>query len=433
MPASRSPAFGLTAAAELRFPSFELDRSFGPIPMASPPGAFSLVAEEERSVVTRGTIRVIDIPKLENDPRVMKVWRDAPIAPFGGSTKPSGNPYSALVGGPLQLSLATTPCPIGICDCDPNTPKGTVQDVAEYLGVTSVWRAGFRGQGIVVGVIDGGILADGRAKTGKVGHVLAGYPEGDWGTKAAWNEHGCMTATDVLGMAPEVGLLDIRISDSDDNPGVISNALAGFQWAIDRFRSDGTPQVLSNSWGIYRENWAPDYARDANHVFTRKVLEAIDAGMIVLFAAGNCGDTCPNGQCGTDTGPGKDIWGANGHPRVMTVGAVNTLEQLAGYSSRGPAALDPQKPDFCSITHFAGYFPSVNPTRPADTGTSAATPIAAGVCVLLKQVKPDANQDVVKQCLMSTAKKIGGAGFDQSSGAGIIQAKEAFDRLAAQP
>lgn len=30
-------------------------------------------------------------------------------------------------------------------------------------------------------------------------------------------------------------------------------------------------------------------------------------------------------------------------------------EQFVGYSSQGPAALDPDKPDFCSITHFTGF------------------------------------------------------------------------------
>ena len=49
---------------------------------------------------------------------------------------------------------------------------------------------------------------------------------------------------------------------------------------------------------------------------------------------------------------------------------------------------------------------------------------------LLKQGKPSATQDQVKQALKSTAKDIGPAGFDQHSGAGIIRAKAAYDVLA---
>jgi len=222
-------------------------------------------------------------------------------------------------------------------------------------------------------------------------------------------------------MSPDAQLYDFRISGAGGSPGTISRALQAFQWAINRHRVDGTPQVLTNSWGIFQESWDPSYARNVNHPFTRKVVEAIDQGILVLFAAGNCGDTCPDWRCGPDVGPGRSIWGANGHPRVMTVGAVNKNEQFIGYSSRGPAALDSDKPDFCSISHFRGYFSS-------DSGTSAATPVLAGVVALLKEAKSSLTQDQVKDCLKATAKDIGPSGFDTHSGAGIVRAKAAFDR-----
>src|SRR5262249_46663498 len=238
----------------------------------------------------------------------------------------------------------------------------------------------------------------------------------------AWSWHGDMTSTDVLGMAPNAQVYDIRISGPDITS-TISNALAGYNWAINQHRTNGTPQVLTNSWGIFQQNWDPDYATNPNHPFTRKVVEALDEGILVLFAAGNCGATCPDGRCGTDTGPGKSIWGANSHPRVMTVGAVNKNEEFVGYSSQGPGALDANKPDFCSVTHFTGYFNS-------DSGTSAATPIAAGVVALLKQANPALTQDQVKTTLRSTAKDIGPAGWDQHSGTGILRAKAAYDQVA---
>jgi serine protease AprX len=133
------------------------------------------------------------------------------------------------------------------------------------------------------------------------------------------------------------------------------------------------------------------------------VVEAIDEGIIVLFAAGNCGARCTDGRCGSDNGPSRSIWRANGQPRVMTVGAVNINGGLVGYSSQGPAALDPRKPDFCSVTHFKGYFTS-------DSGTSAATPIAAGVTALVKQANPAILQQEVKQALCDTARDIGPGG-----------------------
>jgi subtilisin family serine protease len=257
----------------------------------------------------------------------------------------------------------------------------------------------------------------------RIPRVIGGWPTDDWGTESGkWGDHGNMCSTDVLGMAPDAQLYDLRVAGDGGSPGTISRALQGFNWAIGQHRLNGTPHVLTNSWGIFEESWDETYARNPNHPFTRKVVEAIGEGILVLFAAGNCGDTCPDGRCGADIGRGRSIWGANGHPLVMTVGAANRLEQFIGYSSRGPAALDPNKPDFCSISHFTGYFDS-------DSGTSAATPILAGVVALLKQAHPAATQDDIKNALRATAKDIGPAGFDVDSGAGIVQGHAAFLRL----
>ncbi len=235
-----------------------------------------------------------------------------------------------------------------------------------------------------------------------------------------------MTATDAIGMCPEAKIFDIGVLKNPpgtplDVGGVISNAIAGFQWAIDHHKKDSTPQILSNSWNSYQEEWAPDYARDPNHPFTRKAVEAMREGIIVCFSAGNCGEFCQDKdpRCGSDTGPGRSIWGANGHPEVITVGAVNVKGDLAGYSSQGPAALSSEKPDFCGITHFKGY-------NDPDTGTSAATPIVAGVIGLLKCAEPKLTQSQVKATLRKTAKDIGESGFDRNSGYGIIRAYAAY-------
>jgi serine protease AprX len=429
VPAGQNMAAVRQVALGLAVSSLTLDPNYEPVPVSpSPDIAERMAAAGEQVVVVRGTIESNKIPELEARAEVLKAWRDPEVAPFTRvmeslpTAYPKAIPESANL---LQLSPAMGPCPIGTCDCSPGTPKGTIADVARYLGVDHIWADGYRGDGIVVAVVDGGITALGRTpkpgETAKIPRVIGGFP-GDWGTTAAaWGDHGNMCATDVLGMAPNAQIYDIRIA-SGSLTGTISNALAGYDWAINQHRANGTPQAITNSWGIFQQSWGPDYACNANHPFTRKVVDALNEGILVLFAAGNCGDTCPDGRCGSDTGPGKSIWGANGHPRVMTVGAVNKNEQFVGYSSRGPACLDPNKPDYCSVTHFTGYFAS-------DSGTSAATPIAAGVVALLKQANPALTQDQAKTALRSTAKDIGPAGWDQHSGAGIIRAKAAYDQV----
>jgi serine protease AprX len=416
--AGASPVAMSGAARGIDLAGFDSDEEFVPVPLqpGGVPAAFGMAAAEPTTYVVRGRVRSEeDMAALRARPEVVDVWVDTPIAPFPGIAE-------------VQESPAAGTCPIPPCDCSPSTPRGNIADVATYLGVSQVWAEGYRGTGMVVGVVDGGITAQGRpVKAGetsrRIPRVIGGWPVADWGTEASrWGEHGNMCSTDVLGMAPEAQIYDLRIAGAADIPATISRALQAFQWAIDRHRVDGTPHVLSNSWGIFQESWDATYARNPNHPFTRKVVEAIAEGILVLFAAGNCGGSCPDGRCGPDNGPGRSIWGANSHPLVMTVGAVNKDEQFVGYSSQGPGALDANKPDFCCVTHFTGYFNS-------DSGTSASTPVLAGAVALLKQAVPSATQAGIKAALRATAKDIGPAGFDQHSGAGITRVKLALDRL----
>lgn len=427
-------ALAMAAAGEMQATGFVPDPDFPAIPMGSSGGG-GLAADSSAAndtIIVRGTVDEDKIQDLESNPNVVKVYKDTPIAPFrSAESDPAGGSNPSL-----QPTPAMGTCPIPPCDCTFGNPaNGNIAAVAAFLGADQVWAAGFRGDGTVIGIVDGGIRAFGRtivpseSTKPKLDRVIGGWPTATWGTTAAaWGDHGMMCGTDALGMAPNAQLYDLRIS-SGSLSGTISNAIAAFQWAINQHKLNGTPQVLSNSWGIFQESWDAVYARDPSHPFTRKVVEALDEGILVLFAAGNCGGTCPDGRCGPDNGPGRSIWGANSHPRVITVGAVNINERFVGYSSQGPGALDSNKPDFCSVTHFAGYFPTVSPAGPSDGGTSAATPIAAGVVALLKQAKPSATQDQIKDAIKKTCKDIGPAGFDQHSGSGILRAKHAFDHL----
>ena len=393
---------------------FQLDQSYEPVSVGPPSEqAAQFEAEHQDVVVVRGTIEETKIQELREQSNVVEVYSDAPIDPFSVTTTQEQD----FVEAPSSEGFG--PCPIPPCDCEPRIPKGTIADVANYLRVDQIWDKGIKGKGIVVGVVDSGVEAVGRVVGGAIKNVIGGWPTNSWGKVSHWGKHGNMSATDVLGMAPQAKLYDIRIAAGAPQA-TISAALKGYEWAINQHKANGTPHILTNSWGMWQKAWAEDYATKANHPFTKMVVKALDEGILVLYAAGNCGEACGGSKCAADKGPGKSIWGANGHPRVMTVGAANTKGQYIGYSSQGPAALDPNKPDFCSISHFTGYFRS-------DSGTSAACPIAAGVVALLKQCKPSLTQEAAKAALKGTAKNIGPAGWDKHSGSGIIQAKAAYN------
>ncbi len=269
------PAAGFAAAAKeittkLDIPGFKLDKDFKPVPASSlDPFAASFEASNETVMLVRGEIDAGKEKELESKPNVIKVWTDAKIVPT--------------------------------YDCDTDTSKGDLESVAKYLGVDKIWAKRIRGKGVVIGICDDGV----NAISSEI--VIDGWsPENctRWGAEGG---HGNMTATDALGMCPEAKIYDIGVLKNPPETlpnvgGAISDAIAGFQWAIEHHQKDGTPQILSNSWNCYQESWAPDYARDPNHPFTRKAVEAIREGIIVCFSAGNGGGFCSDKdpRCGSD-------------------------------------------------------------------------------------------------------------------------------------
>jgi subtilisin family serine protease len=394
----------------------------------------SLGRTGQKLVTVRGWVEREDVPTLSEQLGKLKSFGahlagDARIDPFAvGRRRVSG------------ASGATGIEPTG-------TATGTVGDVVRHLGVDRIWSAGYRGDGIVVGVVDAGMTAyTCDVAAGEIpaipcppatGQVIGGWPPDTFGTTAVgWAQHGNMIAYDVHAIAPAADLWDMRIWEPLTTfDAYVSHAVSAYRMAIAHHRASGVPHILTNSWGVYDSATSPDYAFNPDSDFAWVVEEAIEAGILVLFAAGNCGDGCgysDGSPCGEgDRGPGYSILGPNGHPRVMTVGAATVLNEWCGYTSQGPAALTPyaDKPDFCGISEFAGYFPGHSTVRPCDGGTSAATAVVAGVVALLKQRRPDLTQEEAADVLRYTARDIGIGGVDSDSGAGIIHALDAFSSL----
>jgi serine protease AprX len=416
----------------------KFDRDYRPVAIRPPRAEQEEFRRSESQLfVVRAWVDPQDIARLKDQSYVHHVSRDDRLEPFVPTEPAMAQPTSALQGALARV------------DCGANVKAdGMAADVVRDLGVARIWAAGYTGRGIVVGVVDGGITAHGRAsqfgawpaipQPPALGEVIGGWPPVDWGTTAeGWGQHGNMIAFDVQAMAPEAELWDIRIWQ----PAVkfetyVSNAEQGYRLAIDHYKVHGVPHILVNSWGVYDSDKGPDYAFNPTSHIALLIEEALDTGILILFAAGNCGDGCPftsGSLCGYgNRGSGSSILGPNGHPKVMTVGAATLKGEWCGYTSQGPAALppnDPDKPDFCSISQFEGFFPNESGLRPYDGGTSAATGIAAGVVALLKQARHDLTQEECKRLLIETARPIRTPAAQGGAGAGIIDALRAFRSL----
>jgi hypothetical protein len=318
-------------------------------------------------------------------------------------------------------------------DCPPFLPAVTAGAIRTLLGVRTIWADGFRGQGIAVGIIDEGV-------NGEFYPVAGGFsrPGSQAPGTAPITSHGSMTSADVLVAAPLAVIYDYPFLGNPNSGGAITM----FQAVLDQRRRDGTPHLTNTSYGFVgvppRESNPNHEIWDLDHPVHRKLREVIASGAPAFFAAGNCGQDCPSGVCQpSGTGPGRSISASNSLSEVITVAAVNSLKQRIGYSSQGPGMFDPRKPDLSSYSHFFGNF---GPGRPGgtgkagfDNGTSAASPVAAGVGALLMSALGPISPELMKEALIAGAEDIGIGGWDADTGYGVINAAAAYRHLQAQP
>lgn len=357
----------------------------------------------------------------------VRVWPNSPLALFEGCQHCGGGASAAgvhAVAHPFDLALSS-----GGVDCRPFRSAVSVEVIRTLLGVERIWFDGFKGQNIVVGIIDNGI-------NGEVYPVVGGFtrPDTPLPGGAPIDSHGSMCAADVLVAAPSVKLYDYPFIGSPKSGG----ALAMFQEVLNQRRLDGTPHITSNSYGFYGRPSQVVYPNhevwDVNHPLHRKVQEVNASGCPVFFAAGNCGGECPSTKCHTSgIGAGNSIHASSSIKEVITVAAVNSQHQRIGYSSQGPGGFEPRKPDISAYSHFFGNF---GPGRPAggdesrfDNGTSASTPVAAGVGALLMSAFPGLSPDRMKKALVAGAANIGAPGWDTDTGWGVINAAASYLKL----
>jgi hypothetical protein len=335
-----------------------------------------------------------------------------------------------VADNPNDVDTVFSDCEIGhfqpVC---PTNAVGTHQDVQTALNLTPLLAAGAQGTGVRIVVVDTGI-------DGSQINVVGGYnPRPGVGPGTAPPDHGTMVAFDAQLAAPQAMIFDYALLQSQGGlwVGFLSDAIRAFsEIMVDHLTNPG-PMVVVNSWGMYDTfTDAPvgnpqNYSSNPSHPFNQITGALVGSGVDVVFAAGNCGSTCPDGRCGTNnTGPGNSIMGANSHPDVITVAAVTVNQDLLGYSSEGPGVLEHDKPDIAGFSHFSG-----SQVFPADSGTSAACPVVAGVIAALRSspngrnISPQNMKDVLTQ----NANATHGTGWDPQFGAGIVDAGAAFNAL----
>lgn len=337
--------------------------------------------------------------------------------------------------------------PIGVC---PGAPAvGTHLDVERLLAVPALRRRGMDGRNVLVAIVDTGVnMAHLRAKgkTPSLDVARSWSPISGGASPGSWPvSHGTMCAFDACIAAPRCTLLDIALlrSSAGPFPAFLSDAVRAFQHLLQVMTAPLRPGerqrslVVNNSWGMFHPTWdypvghPGNYSDNPNHPFNRIVASLERAGADVLFAAGNCGRDCPDNRCQGYTE--RPIYGANSHPQALSVAGADVRGQRAGYSSIGPGRLERLKPDVTGFTHFKG-----SEVYPADGGTSAATPVVAGLVAAVRTVRPFSPSrpatfpSALRMLVRRTAVDRGNTGYDFEYGYGIVNG-EALARLGPLP
>lgn len=344
------------------------------------------------------------------------------------------------------VGVFSDPSISAIATC-PQSPVGDYQDVAERLQVTELMNRGMDGSNVLVAIVDTGVnLSHLQAKGQNPGFdgdhswsPVAGVVLGDMPV-----DHGTMCAFDACLSAPQCTLLDYALLQSQTTggsamDGFLSDAVKGFSQLLTLMTGPNPPAalVVNNSWGMFHSSWdfpvghSGNYSDNPDHPFNIIVESLEDAGADILFAAGNCGAECPDGRCEDENDQG--IYGANSHSSVLCIAGVSIDRERLGYSTQGPGRLDQNKPDLCAYTHFAG-----SDVYTADSGTSAACPVAAGVVAAVRSVIPPAQLSPaqLRNLLRRSARDLGGVGFDYDHGYGLINTSallDLLDRVDVQP
>lgn len=314
---------------------------------------------------------------------------------------------------PYRAALAASPA-IASSDFGGLSVLGTRAQALRAIGADALAQRGLFGAGVNVVVVDQGFdknlfpgLDFGGGWTLDKLNPVTGGPAGTVPPPGEGSSaHTAMIVRNILALAPKATLWDCAVIRKeppgeptapgnvcnfiDEASGVWTKMLAEIGTDILKTKA---PWVLVNPWAIYdrrTEVPAGAYTENRAHPFNRLVEQAEVAGIDVVFAAGNCGLHAPDPRCGEhDRAPGTSIFGANSHSSSLSVGAMLLTGDNLSFSSEGPGQVDlaVRKPDLCAPSQFCDD----GDARCRNTGTSAASAVAAGVVAALRTQVADAS------------------------------------------
>lgn len=284
-------------------------------------------------------------------------------------------------------------------------------DAKEVHGVGAIYEeTGYNGSGSVVAIIDTGIdgehvglddldddnstddpkiiaFFDAVNNASATDGTVVPYDDHGHGSHCAGTTAGTGAPTyDNPGMAPQAQLVGVKVLDGGGS-GSFAGVMLGMEWTVEK-RHDFNIRAASMSLGGFGLiEWTSSEEESVN----RMANEMVRNGIALFIAAGN---SAVSAQIGTP-GSAED---------VITVGALDKDTKIAVYSSQGPTEEGRVKPNIAFVgSSVMSVEANTGTGYRSMSGTSMATPGAAGVAALMYQANPDLSPFDIRNIMQETS------------------------------
>lgn len=289
-------------------------------------------------------------------------------------------------------------------DTVPHSYYGASANQIAVLGGDSLHRAGFRGKGMTIAIIDGGFknadVVPAFHNTTVLGTRDFVYPPSN--NIYYETSHGASVLSIIgsnikdvyVGTAPEAEFWLLRSEDGRSEQEVEED-----HWVMAAEFADSVGvDVINTSLG-YGEFDDPStnhryYELDGQTCFASRAASMLAAkGIILVNSAGNSGDE-----------PWKKITVPADADHVLTVGALTRTLQNANFSSIGPSQDGRVKPDVMAIGNPVALIDGSGEIA-YHSGTSFSSPTICGLVVCLWQALPQLNAFQIMQLVRETGDR----------------------------